>query len=92
MPIVYNPTSVKCPRPIGHVFQQGRGCDHSDMQGGIEAAIANCLPRARREAVVVTDNEAILGSRSGAAAMGHIPRQLDLYIAGAGMHPGETCR
>lgn len=92
MPIVYTPTVGLATQNFSQVFQRGRGIwINPSMRGNIAEVLETAMGGTDIRLIVATDNESILGiGDQGAGGMAISIGKLALYVAGAGINPGQT--
>ena len=87
-PIIYTPTVGEVCLSYSRLYRRARGMYFSaDDRGNMHAMVYN-WPNERVDVIVLTDGSRILGLGDlGVQGMGIPIGKLDLYVAGAGVHP-----
>ena len=87
-PIIYTPTVGEVCLQYSRLYRRARGMFFSTEDSGNMHAMCYNWPSDRVDVIVVTDGSRILGLGDlGVQGMGIPIGKLDLYVAGAGLHP-----
>ena len=87
-PIIYTPTVGQACLDYSNTFRRPRGMFFSADDKGEMASMTHNWPTSRVGIIVVTDGSRVLGLGDlGVQGMGICVGKLDLYVAGAGIHP-----
>lgn len=87
-PVIYTPTVGEVCLQYSRLFRRARGMYFSAADRGNMHAMAYNWDNDRVDVIVVTDGSRVLGLGDlGVQGMGISVGKLDLYVAGAGLHP-----